>query len=63
MRNKCKDWQCEMTPDTSIIEEVNEGERRFNFPKLWLSVIAKSLEEAEKKIKAMTESDYDNKSI
>lgn len=52
-----------MTPDTSIVEEVNEGEKRFNFPKLWLSVIAKNLEEAEKKIKAMTESDYDNKSI
>jgi len=52
-----------MTPDTSIVEEVKEGEKRFNFPRLWLSVMAKSLEEAEKKIKAMTESDYENKSI
>ena len=58
--SKCKAWQCE-TEDKSIVEELKDWEKRFSFPKLWISVIAKSLKEAEKKVKKITE--YQNKSI
>lgn len=61
MSKKCALWQCEYKEDKSIVKEKKEWEKRFNFPRLWMSVIAKSLEEAEKKVKAMTE--YKNKSI
>lgn len=42
-------------------EELFDWEKTYNFAKLWIIVKAKSLEEAEKKVKAMT--DYKNKSI
>lgn len=42
--------------------EVQE-EKRFSFPKLWVSVVAKNLEEAQEKVKALTSKDYSKKSL
>jgi len=61
MVSKCKKGECNVVIDESITEVKKEWEKRFAFPKLWLSVLAKSLEEAEEKIKMITE--YKNKSI
>lgn len=57
MAKKCK--EC---PEKKEITDVKaREERKYSFPTLWLTVMAKSLEEAEKKIKALTK--YQNKSI
>ena len=42
--------------------EVQE-EKRFSFPKLWVSVVAKNLEEAQEQVKALTSKDYEKKSL
>ena len=58
MPKKCK--ECPKI-DVKENEEIFDGMKTYNFAKLWLRVKAKSLEEAEKKVKAMT--NYENKSI
>ena len=60
MPKKCKDC-----PDEKITinDELFDWMRTYNFSKLWIVVKAKSLEEAEKIVKEMTEEDYENKSI
>lgn len=56
--------KCKECPEEEIKnEEIFDWLRTFNFPKLWLRVQAKSLEEAEKMVKELTEEDYENKSI
>lgn len=62
-KKRCIDWSCEVDLDTSIMETREDGQKRFSFPKFGLSILAKSLEEAEKKVKALTDKDYENKSI
>lgn len=42
--------------------EVNQ-EKRFSFPRLWVSVVAKTLEEAQEKVKALKSEDYSKKSL
>lgn len=60
--SRCRDWKCEVDDkDTSIVQELKEWEKKYSFPRLWISVIAKSLDEARKKVKVMM--DYKNKSI
>lgn len=55
---------CKDCPEKEI-EEIKATKprevKKFSFPSLWLTVEAKNLEEAEKKIKAII--DYKNKSI
>jgi hypothetical protein len=63
VKRRCQDWDCDLTIDDSIIDEPIIWEKTFSFPKLNLSVKAKNLEEAEKKVKALVEWDYENKSI
>ena len=63
VKKRCQDWDCDLTLDDSIIEEKEIWEKRFSFPKLNISVKAKNLAEAEKKVKALVEWDYENKSI
>ena len=54
--------KCKNCPEKEEITNVEtKAERKFNFPTLWITVEAKSLEEAYKKVKAMTE--YKDKSI
>lgn len=54
--------KCKNCPEKEEIKNVeSKQERKFNFPTLWIVVEAKNLEEAYKKVKAMTE--YKNKSI
>ena len=55
--------KCKECPDTQekVNEELFDWMKTYNFTKLWIVVKAKSLEEAEKKVKAMT--NYENKSI
>ena len=57
MARKCK--EC---PEKEKIENMKtKKERKFSFPMLWITVVAKNLEEATKKVKALTE--YKNKSL
>lgn len=57
MARKCK--EC---PEKKQIKEVKTKEtKKFSFPTLWITVEAKNLEEATKKVKALTE--YKNKSL
>lgn len=48
-------------------EEIKNVEakkvKKFSFPTLWIVVEAKNLEEAEKKVKALTEKQYEDKSM
>lgn len=54
--------RCKNCPEKQEIENVKTKEtKRFTFPTLWITVEAKNLEEATKKVKALTE--YKNKSI
>lgn len=57
---------CKDCPEKAV-EEIKATEpkatRKYSFPSLWLVVEAKNLEEAEKKIKAIQETQYKNKSI
>lgn len=62
-KKRCIDGACEVNEDSSIVEKKEAGQKRFSFPKFGISILAKSLEEAEKKIKALTGGDYENKSI
>lgn len=57
MARKCK--EC---PEKEKIKEVKtKKERKYSFPTLWISVMAKNLEEATKKVKVLIE--YKNKSL
>lgn len=54
--------RCKKCPEKEEIKDVETKQmRKFSFPTLWMSVEAKNLEEAYKKVKAMTE--YKDKSI
>lgn len=57
---------CKECPEKEI-QEIKATEpkakRKYSFPSLWLVVEAKNLEEAEKKVKAIQEKQYENKSI
>jgi len=54
--------KCKKCPEKEEIENVKaKQEKRFSFPTLWISVEAKNLEEACKKVKAITE--YKDKSM
>lgn len=54
--------KCKNCPEKEEITEIEtKEERKYSFPTLWITVEAKNLEEAQKKVKAMTE--YKNKSI
>lgn len=63
VKKRCQDWDCDLTIDDSIVEERKEWEKRFSFPKYWVSVLAKDIEEANEKIKAIVNEDYETKSI
>lgn len=57
MAKKCNDC-----PERDGIKDVQTKQvRKFSFPTLWIVVEAKNLEEAQKKVKEMTE--YKNKSL
>ena len=54
--------KCKNCPEKEEIKNVEtKEERKYSFPTLWITVEAKSLEEAYKKVKAMT--DNKNKSV
>lgn len=54
--------KCKSCPEKEEITNVEtKEERKFSFPTLWITVEAKNLEEAYKKVKALTE--YKDKSI
>lgn len=54
--------KCKKCPEREEIKSVEtKQEKKFSFPTLWITVEAKSLEEAYKKVKALTE--YKDKSI
>lgn len=54
--------KCKNCPDKQEIENVKTKQlKKFSFPTLWITVEAKNLEEATKKVKALTE--YKDKSI
>lgn len=54
--------RCKNCPEKEDIKNVeSKQERKFSFPTLWIVVEAKTLEEAYKKVKALTE--YKDKSI
>lgn len=54
--------KCKKCPEREEVKNVEtKKEKKFSFPTLWITVEAKNLEEAYKKVKAMTE--YKNKSI
>lgn len=54
--------KCKNCPEKEEIKNVETKEERiFSFPTLWIVVEAKNLDEAYKKVKAMTK--YKDKSI
>lgn len=54
--------KCKKCPEREEITNVeSKTERKYSFPTLWITVEAKNLEEAYKKVKALTE--YKDKSI
>jgi len=54
--------KCKNCPEKEEIKDIEtKEERKFSFPTLWITVEAKNLDEAYKKVKAMTE--YKNKSV
>lgn len=54
--------KCKHCPEKEEVVSFEAKEtRKFSFPTLWICVEAKNLEEAYKKVKAMTE--YKDKSI
>lgn len=54
--------KCKNCPEKQEIENTKTKQlKRFSFPTLWITVEAKNLEEATKKVKALTE--YKDKSI
>ena len=56
----CK--SCEVKKeDTSIIQQFEEWEKTFSFPKLWKVVVAKSLEEAIEKLETKKEEKQEEK--
>ena len=57
MARKCK--KCPEREEITNVETTSE--KKFTFPTLWITVEAKNLEEAYKKVKALT--DYKNKSM
>ena len=65
VRKRCQDWDCDdLIIDNSIIEKKQPWLKKYSFPKLNLSVMAKDLEEAEEKVKELLENkEEENKSI
>lgn len=56
--------KCTNCSEKKEIQNVEaRTKKKFSFPTLWIVVEAKNLEEAEKKVKAMTEKQYEDKSI
>ena len=54
--------RCKNCPEKEEIKEIEtKEERKYSCPTLWITVEAKNLEEAYKKVKALTE--YKNKSV
>lgn len=63
MARKCIDCPEKETENIDLEKvEVNQ-EKRFSFPRLWVSVVAKTLEEAQEKVKALKSEDYSKKSL
>lgn len=63
MARKCIDCPEKETENIDLEKvEVNQ-EKRFSFPRLWVSVVAKTLEEAQEKVKALKSEDYEKKSL
>ena len=53
---KCK----KVEPEQVITLTLEKNEKKYTFPKYWISVVAKYLIEAQKKVKML---EYQNKSI
>lgn len=54
--------KCKKCPEREEITNVQTRDtKKYSFPSLWITVEAKNLEEATKKVKALTE--YKDKSI
>ncbi len=63
MARICRDCPEKETENIDLEKvEVNQ-EKRFSFPRLWVSVVAKTLEEAQEKVKALKSEDYSKKSL
>lgn len=52
---ECPDWKIERAEKAEIKRSLDNGMKRFSFPRLWRTVIAKDLEEANEKIKAIAD--------
>ncbi len=63
MPRKCKDCPEKETANIDLENVETQEEKRFSFPRYWISVIAKNLEEAQEKVKAIVNKDYEKKSI
>lgn len=63
MARKCRDCPEKETANIDLEKVEVQEEKRFSFPKLWVSVVAKSLEEAQEKVKALRSKDYETKSL
>lgn len=63
MARKCIDCPEKETENIDLEKVEVKEEKRFSFPRLWVSVVAKTLEEAQEKVKALTSKDYEKKSL
>ena len=63
MARKCMDCPEKETENIDLEKVEVKEEKRFSFPRLWVSVVAKTLEEAQEKVKALTSKDYEKKSL
>lgn len=63
MARKCRDCPEKETANIDLEKVEVQEEKRFSFPKLWISVMAKNLEEAQEKVKALRSKDYEKKSL
>lgn len=63
MARKCKECPEKEMENINLENIQVKEEKTYSFPKLWITVVAKNLEEAQEKIKAMVNKDYQTKSI
>ncbi len=63
MARKCMDCPERGTENIDLEKVEVKEEKRFSFPRLWVSVVAKTLEEAQEKVKALKSEDYEKKSL
>ena len=63
MARKCMDCPERGTENIDLEKVKVKEEKRFSFPRLWVSVVAKTLEEAQEKVKALKSEDYEKKSL